>query len=60
MYDQRNKHRRGIEEEIAQKGPYPSHKEGSQRVKNNCGRADNHIVQVHVSAGHRNREYAHA
>ena len=56
--DERDKHRGGIEEEVPQKRTDTAHHKGRERIQQNTGRADDHIVQVQMPAGHRDAERA--
>ena len=51
--DQRNEHRRGVKEEVAEKRADSAHKEGRDRVKDEGGQADDDIVEIKVPARHR-------
>lgn len=58
--DERDEHRRRIKEEIAEERADTADAERPQRVKDQRGKADDHVVQIEMSARNGNAEHAHA
>ena len=60
MHHEGDKHRCRIKQHISDEGTDPAYEKGTERIQQNSSRDNDHIIEIHMAAGHRNAQHAGA